>query len=183
MGQEARQHARMVKKAQEMEKRRLQEAAAAAGSSRVGAAAADSERATAIATLLDPAGAPAPPPGVRVSTFADMDVGSQWFAAGRHVPPELLRACIASVGGGAAARLSLAEMMALGFRGLPLRPRRGLARRRTPGACRTARDENPLCKTLQFVDFAIDHQFTARLLHLSRVINLLIRENAASRAH
>ena len=70
---------------------------------------------------------------------------------------------------GAAARLSLAEMMALGFRGLPLRPRRGLARMRTPGACRTARDENPLCKTFAIVDFfAIDHQFTARLLHLSR---------------
>ena len=61
---------------------------------------------------------------------------------------------------GAAARLSLAEMMGVrGVRVAPPRPRRGLARRRTPGACRTARDENPLCKTLQFVDFAIDHQF------------------------
>ena len=39
-----------------------------------------------------------------------------------------------------------------------------------PWVLSDGRDENPLCKTLQFVDFAVDHQFTARLLHSSVLV-------------
>ena len=59
---------------------------------------------------------------------------------------------------GAAARLSLAEMMEV--RGGRVAPEASAwaGEEADPWVLSDGRDENPLCKTLQFVDFAIDHQ-------------------------
>ena len=69
------------------------------------------------------------------------------------------------VGGGAAARLSLAEMM--GVRGARVAPR-GLGGRRRPGLharpARTGRQKNPML----FHRFCIDGRFAAREIATSR---------------
>ena len=75
---------------------------------------------------------------------------------------------------GAAARLSLAEMMALGFRGLPPE---ASAFRGVPGCIHGLRGRVTKTRLSAFVEPSIYGEIA------SRVINLLIRGNAASRAH
>ena len=83
----------------------------------------------------------------------------------------------ASFAGAAAARLSLAEMMGL-CRGR-VAPR-GLGSRRRPGLHARLRGRP---RTKNPSSLCVDHQLYGEIAASTRVINLLIRGNAASRAH